>query len=93
MIDTAGIRRKSKIVDSVEKFSIIRAKSAVERANVCVIMIDATEGFTEQDSKVAGIALEAGKACIIAVNKWDAVEKDGNTMNEFKKKLANDFRS
>ncbi|MFR2205582.1 MAG: ribosome biogenesis GTPase Der, partial [Eubacterium sp.] len=91
MIDTAGIRRKSKIVDSVEKFSIIRAKSAVERANVCVIMIDATEGFTEQDSKVAGIALEAGKACIIAVNKWDAVEKDGNTMNEFKKKLANDF--
>lgn len=90
-IDTAGIRRKSKINDAIEKFSIIRAKMAVERANVCVIMIDATEGFTEQDSKVAGIALEQGKACIIAVNKWDAVEKDGNTMNEFRKKLAVDF--
>lgn len=90
-IDTAGIRRKSKINDAIEKFSIIRARMAVERANVCVIMIDATEGFTEQDSKVAGIALEQGKACIIAVNKWDAVEKDGNTMNEFRKKLAVDF--
>lgn len=91
IIDTAGIRRKSRINDAIEKFSIIRARMAVERANVCVIMIDATEGFTEQDSKVAGIALEQGKACIIAVNKWDAVEKDGNTMNEFRKKLANDF--
>lgn len=90
-IDTAGIRRKSKINDAIEKFSIIRARMAVERANVCVIMIDATEGFTEQDSKVAGIALEQGKACIIAVNKWDAVEKDGNTMNEFRKKLVVDF--
>lgn len=90
-IDTAGIRRKSKINDAIEKFSIIRARMAVERANVCVIMIDATEGFTEQDSKVAGIALEQGKACIIAVNKWDAVEKNGNTMNEFRKKLAVDF--
>lgn len=90
-IDTAGIRRKSKINDAIEKFSIIRARMAVERANVCVIMIDATEGFTEQDSKVAGIALEQGKACIIAVNKWDAVEKDGNTMNEFRKKLSVDF--
>lgn len=90
-IDTAGIRRKSRINDAIEKFSIIRAKMAVERANVCVIMIDAEEGFTEQDSKIAGIALEAGKACVIAVNKWDAVEKDGNTMNEYKKKLQNDF--
>ena len=90
-IDTAGIRRKSRVNDAIEKFSIIRARMAVERANVCVIMIDATEGFTEQDSKVAGIALEQGKACIIAVNKWDAVEKDGNTMNEFRKKLAVDF--
>lgn len=90
-IDTAGIRRKSKINDAIEKFSIIRARMAVERANVCIIMIDATEGFTEQDSKVAGIALEQGKACIIAVNKWDAVEKNGNTMNEFRKKLAVDF--
>lgn len=90
-IDTAGIRRKSRINDAIEKFSIIRARMAVERANVCVIMIDATEGFTEQDSKIAGIAIEQGKACIIAVNKWDAVEKDGNTMNEFKKKLTVDF--
>lgn len=90
-IDTAGIRRKSRINDAIEKFSIIRARMAVERANVCIIMIDATEGFTEQDSKVAGIALEQGKACIVAVNKWDAVEKDGNTMNEFRKKLAVDF--
>lgn len=90
-IDTAGLRRKSRVDDAIEKYSIIRARMAVERANVCVIMIDATEGFTEQDSKVAGIAIEHGKACIIAVNKWDAVEKDGNTMNEFRKKLANDF--
>ena len=86
-IDTAGLRRKSKVNDAIEKFSIIRARMAVERANVCVIMIDAVEGFTEQDSKVAGIALEQGKACIIAVNKWDAVEKDGSTMNEYRKKL------
>lgn len=91
LIDTAGIRRKSRINDAIEKFSIIRARMAVERSNVCVIMIDATEGFTEQDSKVAGIAVEQGKACIIAVNKWDAIEKDGNTMNEFRKKLMNDF--
>lgn len=90
-IDTAGLRRKSRVNDAIEKYSIIRARMAVERANVCVIMIDATEGFTEQDSKVAGIALEQGKACIIAVNKWDAVEKDGSTMNEFRKKLMNDF--
>ena len=90
-IDTAGIRRKSKINDAIEKFSIIRARMAVERANVCVIMIDAQEGFTEQDSKVAGIALEQGKACIIAVNKWDAIEKDTNTMKEFRDKLAVDF--
>lgn len=90
-IDTAGIRRKSRINDAIEKFSIIRARMAVERANVCVIMIDATEGFTEQDSKVAGIAVEQGKACIVCVNKWDAIEKDSNTMNEFRNKLANDF--
>lgn len=90
-IDTAGLRRKSRVNDDIEKYSIIRARMAVERANVCVIMIDATEGFTEQDSKVAGIAMEQGKACIIAVNKWDAVEKDGNTMKEFRDKLAVDF--
>ena len=90
-IDTAGLRRKSKVEDQIEKYSVIRAKMAVERANVCIIMIDATEGFTEQDSKVAGIAHEMGKACIIAVNKWDALEKDGKTMDSYRKKLMNDF--
>lgn len=90
-IDTAGLRRKSKVEDQIEKYSVIRAQMAVERADVCVIMIDAVEGFTEQDSKVAGIAHELGKACIIAVNKWDLVEKDGNTMDKYRKKLMNDF--
>lgn len=90
-IDTAGLRRKSRVYDAIEKYSVIRARMAVERAQVCVIMIDAVEGFTEQDSKVAGIAHELGKACIIAVNKWDAVEKDGKTMNSYRKKLMNDF--
>lgn len=90
-IDTAGLRRKSKVDDQIEKYSVMRAVAAVERANVCVIMIDALEGFTEQDSKVAGIAHEAGKACIIAVNKWDAYEKDGKTMDIYRKKLMNDF--
>lgn len=90
-IDTAGIRRKSKIDEAIEKYSVIRARMAVERATVCVIMIDAKEGFTEQDSKVAGIAHDLGKACIIAVNKWDIVEKDGKTMDAYRKKLMNDF--
>ncbi len=90
-IDTAGLRRKSKVEDQIEKYSVIRAKMAVERASVCVIMIDAVEGFTEQDSKVAGIAHDMGKACIIAVNKWDALEKDGKTMDSYRKKLMNDF--
>lgn len=90
-IDTAGLRRKSRVDDQIEKYSVIRARMAVERADVCVIMIDATEGFTEQDSKVAGIAHEQGKACIIAVNKWDAVEKDGHTMDVERKKLMGDF--
>ena len=90
-IDTAGLRRKSKVEDQIEKYSVIRARMAVERADVCVIMIDANEGFTEQDSKVAGIAHDLGKACIIAVNKWDAVEKTGTTMDDQRKKLMNDF--
>ncbi len=90
-IDTAGLRRKSKVYDQIEKYSVIRARMAVERAHVCVIMIDATEGFTEQDSKVAGIAHEMGKGCIIAVNKWDAVEKDGKTMDSMRKQLMKDF--
>ncbi len=90
-IDTAGLRRKSKVEDQIEKYSVIRARMAVERADVCVIMIDGTEGFTEQDSKVAGIAHDLGKACIIAVNKWDAVTKDDKTMDKERKKLMNDF--
>ena len=90
-IDTAGLRRKSKVEDQIEKYSVIRAKMAVEKSTVCVIMIDALEGFTEQDSKVAGIAHEMGKACIIAVNKWDALEKDGKTMDSYRKKLMIDF--
>ncbi|MCD7774350.1 MAG: ribosome biogenesis GTPase Der [Clostridiales bacterium] len=90
-IDTAGLRRKSKVGDTIEKYSVMRAVMAVQRANVCVIMIDGTEGFTEQDSKVAGIAHEEGKGCIIVVNKWDIVEKDGKTMDAYRKKLMNDF--
>lgn len=90
-IDTAGLRRKSRVTDSIEHFSNLRAQMAVDRADVCVIMIDAVEGFTEQDSKVAGLALDAGCGCIIAVNKWDAVEKDGQTMDSYRKKLMNDF--
>ncbi|MBR5496797.1 MAG: ribosome biogenesis GTPase Der, partial [Clostridia bacterium] len=91
LIDTAGLRRKSKVEDDIEKYSVMRAIMAVQRAEVCVIMIDAVEGFTEQDSKVAGIAHEEGKACIIVVNKWDLIEKDGKTMDVYRKKLMNDF--
>lgn len=90
-IDTAGIRKKSKVTERVEHFSVLRAYMAVDRADVCVIMIDALEGFTEQDSKVAGYAHEQGKAGIVAVNKWDAVEKDDKTMQEYRKRLENDF--
>ena len=88
LIDTAGMRKKSKVNDQIEKFSVLRAAMAVERSDVCLIMIDANEGVTEQDTKVAGMAHEAGKACIIVVNKWDAVEKDGKTMD----KMRNDVR-
>ncbi len=90
-IDTAGLRRQSRVNDSIEKYSNLRAEMAVDRADVCVIMIDAEVGFTEQDSKVAGIAHEAGKGCIIAVNKWDAVEKDTGTLEAYRKSLENDF--
>ena len=82
-IDTAGIRKKSKIEEKIEKFSVMRSLMTVERSDVCVIMIDAQEGVTEQDTKVAGEAHNAGKACIIVVNKWDTVEKDGSTMKEY----------
>ncbi|WP_444660145.1 ribosome biogenesis GTPase Der [Caproiciproducens sp. R2] len=91
LIDTAGLRRKSKVDDSIEKYSVIRAQMAIERADVCVIMIDASVGFTDQDSKVAGLAHEAGKGCVIVVNKWDIIEKDDRTMIEYRKKLEDDF--
>lgn len=91
-IDTAGIRRKSKVEEAIERYSVLRAYMAIDRSNVCVIMIDATVGFSEQDSKIAGYAHEQGKACIIAVNKWDAVEdKTDKTMQEYRTKLENDF--
>lgn len=90
-IDTAGIRKKSKVLENIERYSVLRSYVAVDRADVAVIVIDASVGFTEQDSKVAGYAHEKGKACVVAVNKWDAIEKDTHTMDEFKKKLEVDF--
>ena len=84
-IDTAGIRRQSKVNDKVEKYSVLRAHMAVERADVCLIMVDANEGVTEQDERIAGIAHEAGKAAIILVNKWDSIEKDNSTVNTYTK--------
>lgn len=91
-IDTAGMRRKAKVTENIEHFSVLRALMAVDRADVCVIVIDATVGYTEQDSKVAGYAHDKGKACVIAVNKWDAIEdKTDKTMQEFTKKLESDF--
>ncbi len=84
-IDTAGIRRKSKVNEQIEKYSVLRAQAAVERADVCIIMIDGEMGISEQDSKIAGYVHECGKASIVAVNKWDAVEKETNTMNNYKK--------
>ncbi len=86
-IDTAGIRRQSRVDDRVEKISVLRAKMAVDRADVCLIMIDASEGITEQDEKIAGIAHEAGKPSIICINKWDLIDKDNSTTNEFTKKV------
>ncbi len=88
-IDTAGIRRKSRVNENIEKYSIIRALTAIERSDVCLIVIDATEGVTEQDKKIAGYAHEAGKASIILINKWDLIEKDNRTFNEFKKEVRN----
>lgn len=90
-IDTAGIRRKSKINEAIEKYSIIRARLSIERSDVCLIMIDACEGVTEQDTKIAGMAHEAGKASIIVVNKWDAIEKDDKTMTDYRKKIEKEF--
>lgn len=91
-IDTAGMRKKSKIKEDIEKYSIIRAVAAVERADVCILMINATEGITDQDTKIAGIAHEAGKPTIIVVNKWDLIEKDNKTMNNFIKEIDKEFK-
>lgn len=90
-IDTAGIRKKSKVNEKIEHYSVLRAYMAVDRSDVCVILIDAESGFTEQDSKIAGYAHEQGKASVIAVNKWDIVDKTGSTMKEYQTKLENDF--
>nr|WP_314277170.1 ribosome biogenesis GTPase Der [uncultured Peptostreptococcus sp.] len=91
LIDTAGIRRKSKVYENVERFSVIRSMSAVDRADVVLIVIDATEGVTEQDTKIAGIAHDEGKACIFVVNKWDLIEKDNKTMGNFKMSVREKF--
>ena len=90
-IDTAGMRKKSKVDDRIEKFSVLRATMAIERSDVCLILIDANEGVTDQDTKVAGLAHEAGKACIIVVNKWDAVEKDDKTMDKMRQDVRRDL--
>ena len=90
-IDTAGMRKKAKVDDRIEKFSVLRATMAIERCDVCLIMIDAGEGVTEQDTKVAGLAHEAGKACIIVVNKWDAIEKDDKTMDRMRQDVRRDL--
>ena len=90
-IDTAGMRKKSKVDDRIEKFSVLRSTMAIERCDVCLILIDAQEGVTEQDTKVAGMAHEAGKACIIVVNKWDAVEKDDKTMDRMREEVRRDL--
>ena len=91
LIDTAGIRRKSKVNEDIERFSVIRAVAAVERCDVCLLMIDAAEGITEQDKKIAGVAHEAGKGIVIVVNKWDLVEKDSNTMKHFRQEIAKEL--
>ena len=91
LIDTAGIRRRSKVYENVERFSVIRSMSAVDRADVVLIVIDATEGVTEQDTKIAGIAHDEGKACIFVVNKWDLIEKDNKTMGNFKMSVREKF--
>ena len=88
-IDTAGIRRKSKVTENLERYSVMRTSLAIERSDVCIFMIDANEGVTEQDAKIAGEAHEAGKGIIIAVNKWDEYEKDNNTVEKYKKEIYN----
>ncbi len=91
LIDTAGIRRKSKVNEDIEKYSVVRAIAAIERCDVCLLMIDAQEGVTEQDKKIAGVAHEAGKGLVIVVNKWDAIEKETNTMRDFKLEVESEL--
>jgi GTP-binding protein len=90
-IDTAGMRKKSKVDDRIEKFSVLRSTMAIERSDVCLIMINAEDGVTEQDTKIAGLAHDSGKACIIVVNKWDAIEKDGKTMDKMREEVRRDL--
>lgn len=91
LIDTAGIRRKSKVNENIERYSVVRAIAAIERCDVCLLMIDAAEGITEQDKKIAGVAHEAGKGILVVVNKWDLIEKETNTMRDFRKKIAEEL--
>ena len=91
LIDTAGIRRKSKVNEDIERYSVVRAVAAIERCDVCILMIDAAEGLTEQDKKIAGVAHEAGKGIVVAVNKWDLIEKETNTMRDFKKEIESEL--
>ena len=91
LIDTAGIRRRKKVTEDIERFSVIRAITAIERSDVCIVMIDAEEGITEQDKKIAGLAHEAGKGIIVVVNKWDLIKKDTHTMNRFEKEIRQEF--
>lgn len=91
LIDTAGLRKKSKVNDAIEKYSVIRAVAAIERCDICVLMIDAAEGLTEQDKKIAGYAHEAGKGLLVVVNKWDLIEKETNTMRDYERKIKNEL--
>ena len=91
LIDTAGIRRRNRVNEDIEKYSVIRAIAAIERSDVCLLMIDATQGITEQDKKIAGLAHEAGKGIVVVVNKWDLVEKDSNTMKNFQKEILKEL--
>ena len=91
LIDTAGLRKRSKVNDTIEKYSVIRAVAAIERCDICVLMIDAVEGLTEQDKKIAGYAHEAGKGLLIVVNKWDLIEKETNTMRDYERKIKNEL--
>lgn len=92
LIDTAGIRRKSKVNEDIERYSVIRAVAAIERCDVCLLMIDAAEGLTEQDKKIAGVAHEAGKGIIVVVNKWDLITKETNTMRDFKREIESELQ-